>query len=686
MDVLYSLFDVNNQRLHMIVKEKTFTNTLTFVLATITDDILSVDDSIVDRFCINILPKIDYNIKSLILESQSMERILLAANYPNLTELKLYNVNDHVISRHFTVESPFRHLFQEQITDLILVYNRAIHILSNNPNEINVYEYTLNVFKNLKHLSVIQCGQLLSIKNLAFTTWSSLNLTKLCIDVFCFDDCFALLDGRLKQLNTFIVRIYYINDELSSVYNMDDLPNMKCFSLRCRCETNQYDTRVLPLLRRMIKLKELTLNIINDERTTLIDGTQINNQILVHMPCLREFIFHISTEVELHHITHHLSNEDIQQTFTNIGYQQVCCILYYMVDSVMCHIFSLPFAFDYLGYIGNAFPPVHFSCVRELTVDDEIPFEHEFFIRIARFFPLLKKLHVFNLEPQSQMKDNLISRNNELYSIVEYPHLISLNLQYSHIYYVEQFLNQSKTHLPQLTTLSVDYSKLRFMSLRDQNGSSIGGGVDDEFELRNNLASTGRLNELSKPVYSKEHNKYAHCTVLFSLGQTSHGTPLQVSASVSNMADTAATSSNDEINKLDDNVNLSAADFDFEDDDYNFSAFDFVTENGNDGLDPTTGGEIKRLKIQIETIKEQTKNSKKQDEKIDLKKQLRKCSKQMKTLKEQQNLTTCDGTLMFGSLSNTMKSNSAIDDNNEDNELKTGFQLVMRAALGMYRA
>ncbi|CAF1405501.1 unnamed protein product, partial [Adineta steineri] len=49
-------------------------------------------------------------------------------------------------------------------------------------------------------------------------------------------------------------------------------------------------------------------------------------------------------------------------------------------------------------------------------------------------------------------------------------------------------------------------------------------------------------------------------------------------------------------------------------------------------------------------------------------------------------LTTCDGTLMFGSLSNTMKSNSAIDDNNEDNELKTGFQLVMRAALGMYRA
>ncbi|CAF0890232.1 unnamed protein product [Adineta steineri] len=464
MDVLYSLFDVDNQRLHMIVKEKTFTNTLTFVLTTKNGDILSLGDLIVDRFCINILPKIDYNIKSLILESQSMERILLAADYPNLTELKLYNFNDHIISRHFTAESPFRHIFQEQITDLILVYNTAIHILSNNPNEINVYEYTLNIFKNLKHLSVIPCSQVLSIEDLAFTTWSSLNLTKLCVDVCCFDDCFALLDGRLKQLNTFIVNIDDGDDELSSVYNMDDLPNMKCFSLRCRCETNQYDTRVLPLLRRMIKLEELTLNITNYERTTLIDGIQINNNILVHMPCLRKFTFHISTEVELHHITHHLSNEDIQQTFTNIGYQQVSCILYYMVDSVTCHIFSLPFAFDYLGYIGNAFPPVHFSCVRELTVDDETPFEHEFFIRIARFFPLLKKLSVVNLKPQSQMKHHLICHNNELYTTVEYPHLISLCLEYAYIHYTEQFLNQSKTHLPQLTTLSVDYSKLRFVT------------------------------------------------------------------------------------------------------------------------------------------------------------------------------------------------------------------------------
>ncbi len=239
---------------------------------------------------------------------------------------------------------------------------------------------------------------------------------------------------------------------------------MKCFSLTCLCPTSEYDSRVLPLLRRMRKLEELTLNIINDERTTFIDGTQINDKILVHMPCLRKFTFHISVEVELHHLTHYSSNEDIQRTFINIGYQQVCCILNYKINSVTCHVFSLPFAFYYLEDIGNTFPPIDFSRVRELEVYDEIPFKHEFFIRITCFFPLLKKLHVINFQPQSQMRDNLVSNNNELYSIVEYPNLISLCLRCSPIDYVEQFLNETKTHLPHLTKLRVGYNELRFVT------------------------------------------------------------------------------------------------------------------------------------------------------------------------------------------------------------------------------
>jgi hypothetical protein len=239
---------------------------------------------------------------------------------------------------------------------------------------------------------------------------------------------------------------------------------MRYFSLTCRCPSDEYDTRVLPLLRRMIKLEELYLDIINEERTTFIDGTQINDKILVHMPYLHKFTFHISTEVELHHFTHYPSSEDIQRTSNNIGYQQVCCILTYRIDTIICHVFSLPFAFDYLGHIGITFPSMDFSRVRELAVYDNNAFKHEFFLRIACFFPLLKKLRVINYGPQRQMEDNSISNNNELYSTVEYPNLISLCLRYSHIDYVEQFLNETKTRLPHLTKLTVNYDELRIVT------------------------------------------------------------------------------------------------------------------------------------------------------------------------------------------------------------------------------
>jgi hypothetical protein len=108
--------------------------------------------------------------------------------------------------------------------------------------------------------------------------------------------------------------------------------------------------------------------------------------------------------------------------------------------------------------------PIDFSGVRKLAVHDKIAFKHEFFIRIARFFPLLKKLSVGNFRPQSQMRGNSVSSNNELYSIVEYPHLISLSLQLSHINYVEQFLNETKTHLPHLNKLVVDYEELKIVT------------------------------------------------------------------------------------------------------------------------------------------------------------------------------------------------------------------------------
>ncbi|CAF1316810.1 unnamed protein product [Rotaria sordida] len=220
MDVLYSLLDVGNQRLNMIAQEKMFTKTLNFVIITSFDDILSITDSKLDRFCINILPKINLNVKSLILESGSMERILLAADYPNLVELKLFNFNDKIVFNYFTSGSPFHHIFQQQITDLILVYKSDIDILLERQRHNGVHGYILRFFKSLKHLSITGLHSVLSLDNLPSTICSSSILYKLSVSVNNFGDCLALLDGRLKQLTTFIVIIDNMIYNSSVVYNM----------------------------------------------------------------------------------------------------------------------------------------------------------------------------------------------------------------------------------------------------------------------------------------------------------------------------------------------------------------------------------------------------------------------------------------------------------------------------------
>jgi hypothetical protein len=71
------------------------------LLCTSSEQIYSISGSMLNRFCNNILPRIHKNIKSLILDSVYMDCIFRADNYPNLTELKLFNFNNAILSRYF---------------------------------------------------------------------------------------------------------------------------------------------------------------------------------------------------------------------------------------------------------------------------------------------------------------------------------------------------------------------------------------------------------------------------------------------------------------------------------------------------------------------------------------------------------------------------------------------------------
>jgi hypothetical protein len=46
--------------------------------------------------------------------------------------------------------------------------------------------------------------------------------------------------------------------------------------------TNAYDCQIVPLLRRMIHFKDLTLYL-NKKRKRLIDGIHLDKQVLIHM-------------------------------------------------------------------------------------------------------------------------------------------------------------------------------------------------------------------------------------------------------------------------------------------------------------------------------------------------------------------------------------------------------------------
>jgi len=96
--VLYYFIGVN-KRLNKIVHDPIFTRGLTLMICTSKDPVYPLPNPILDRFCFRILPEIHHQIKSLYLESLSMERILLATNYPNLFELGLFNIQETAIHR-----------------------------------------------------------------------------------------------------------------------------------------------------------------------------------------------------------------------------------------------------------------------------------------------------------------------------------------------------------------------------------------------------------------------------------------------------------------------------------------------------------------------------------------------------------------------------------------------------------
>ncbi|CAF2648702.1 unnamed protein product [Rotaria sp. Silwood2] len=217
----------------------------------------------------------------------------------------------------------------------------------------------------------------------------------------------------------------------------------------------------------MTHLENLTLYLrIRTLNRSVVDGTHLQSEILVHMPKLHTFIFYINTEIYIHHLMPHKSIHDVRETFTNIKYGQTACIVDYVKTSTaIYHVYSLPFTFTRLENITNQFPTIGFDTVTHLYAYDVVPMNHEFFMRINRDFPMLKFFSLKNEMEQSWNHGEYQSDKNPSCSVIKYSNLISLDITHVNIDYVTQFLLETKTCLPNLTELKVNYNQLKTVTM-----------------------------------------------------------------------------------------------------------------------------------------------------------------------------------------------------------------------------
>ncbi|CAF4030473.1 unnamed protein product, partial [Adineta steineri] len=423
------------------------------------DGTFSIDDKILSRICDQILCRIYDQINTLTIEQYSIKRILRVANYSQLYSLSLINFEGKIFGQYLTDDSILRDLLSEQITHL----NIDIRNADRESTEITskIFVLILSLCKKLTELNFcdlfFERKHWNSISYLTATSLRSSTLTKLKINLEIFPDCLFLLNGDFECLTTLIVHVQLIFFPMQHIDNTKKLPKLKVLSFISHQYTDQHVTQIFPFIRRMINLEEIKLYLLIEVYDlNYVDGIQLYNELLCHMNKLNKFTFNIQTLVYRRNNNINLSsNEDIQRSF--IGKE-----IYPQINSYIniksrfqskCHIYSLPYQFEYLFEINNSFPGGMFHTVRYLEVIDILPFEHKFFQIISHDIPFIEILRIRNYQPQ---KD----KQNASTELITFPHLKYLNLKLAHTDYAEQFLLKKVTYLPHLFNLNIKCKSL----------------------------------------------------------------------------------------------------------------------------------------------------------------------------------------------------------------------------------
>jgi hypothetical protein len=212
----------------------------------------------------------------------------------------------------------------------------------------------------------------------------------------------------------------------------------------------------------MINLEELDLDVKVYCESRFIDGYDLQNNITNNLSQLNRFIFNVRTHIPLNDQTHLLSKEECELSFKDFPNRNVIACVDYFFDRKegQCLVYSYPYQVKYYEYITNNFRDEIFTYVREVSLYDDYPFEHEFFMKISKCFPFMSHLAINNNKSQKMKFHERSEHHNEHLSVIGYPYLRIIDLFYAHDDYVEQFLMDVRTCLPIQVNLFTYFSSL----------------------------------------------------------------------------------------------------------------------------------------------------------------------------------------------------------------------------------
>ncbi|CAF1121085.1 unnamed protein product [Adineta steineri] len=453
-DVIYSLVDVN-ERFGRLLFDPFYIQNLNITLKTMKPfchRTFSIHEQVLSNICENILPNIHDQVKQLAIEEHSIERIFIY-NYSQLYSLSLVNFKEEILCKYLTDYSVLRNLLIYQITHLHIDIqtDKIPKILSKISS--NILILILSLCQRLIKLNFCQVfsyrNSFIPICKLPKTCFTYSTLIELKINVATFNDCLRLLDGRFDSLSKLTINVREIKYERKEINNETKLPKLKYFSLTSFDIIQNFDDYIIPLLRRMINLEELILFLtVVRVDSTVIDGIELYDQVLVHMSHLNK------------------KNFNIQNSFIGREYGEVGSYVHLDPSTitgfkqskgvVMSHVYSLPYQFESFLHLNSSFQDGMFVNVRCLTMTDSYPFEREFFKIISDSFPLVKNLTISNLKPQKNKQHSS--------TLISFPHLNLLNLVHAHDDYAQQFLVDTNTHLPCLLDLCITYESLEIVT------------------------------------------------------------------------------------------------------------------------------------------------------------------------------------------------------------------------------